>query len=281
MKYARLIITYIFWGLQNYCFCHEEKPEKALIEVCAFLPESPYAIDDWISYHRAIGIERFFCYYHPASYLPKNIREYKKQQWIEFIPWPKIDGEIQGLSVGKIAAYEHACKYVAKAKTKWLIYLDPHEYLVPTKTPLCDLLKKYADSSSLSIESAYYAHELNAATSCTKARLLCLPKQQEINPVAKVFFQPAFVTSSELTPYKHRFSSEKPHRHIEKNTLRVNTYLPKLRKNTYKRKTIFCDPGHLSLEEIKEGEQKGYTYIDATYAIDTHKKTPEKIIRTL
>lgn len=246
----------------------QKEPYK--LSICTFLPKTRYRLTEWLEYHKNLGVEHFFLYYSPASYLPKNdLAKYTDSGEVELFPWPEIPQKLSSLCVSKMSAYENACNYAAKEKTKWLIFMEPHEFLVPDCNSLLSILETHKNRPALVLSSCYYANISQNAVEMIQSKRLFSPDITEQRQVEKTIFQPKLIATSSLSPYKYAFRTEIKPKQIAKSALRVQSYLPSKRNKSPER-WFLCDPGEVSTKEIKQAADMGYGYIDCTYVIDEH-----------
>jgi hypothetical protein len=112
------------------------RPPTFLAVAAIFRNEAPY-LAEWVTFHRLMGVERFYLYDnlstdHWRSALEPELRS----GVVEVIPWPAEPGQF--------SAYED-CVERHRLDTRWIAFLDVDEFLFsPTRRPLPAVLSDYA-----------------------------------------------------------------------------------------------------------------------------------------
>ncbi|MEL7432105.1 MAG: glycosyltransferase family 92 protein [Chlamydiota bacterium] len=243
---------------------------KYKISACALLPKDTGQLDKWLSYHKTLGIDHFFLYYSKKSSVPYELlKKHLDSKEVDLIFWPQIDVSLGSFSVTKLSAYENACKYAAKDLTEWLIFLELDEYLVPSEDHLYDILERYQEHAAITLTSSYFIREHSYTKNITKSKRLFSPRKSLKSPVLKTIFKPACATTTTLSPYRNHFQNNEKPVSVSQESIRIHAY--KKRANVHpQRKSVFCDPGMVSLEDIKHAENMGYSCVDSTGIIDLY-----------
>jgi hypothetical protein len=115
---------------------------KPSVAVCAIFQNEARFLDEWISYHHAMGVDHFRLYNNASK------DDYAKvlQPWIargvvELVQWP-WQGKNEGAwgSI-QIAAYNDAVAYLKKRYT-WLVVIDTDEFIVTKKKSFTEYLSQ-------------------------------------------------------------------------------------------------------------------------------------------
>ncbi len=119
------------------------------LSLCAiFKDEAPY-LQEWIEYHRMLGVQHFWLYNNESSdHYEQILQSYIQEGIVEVIDWP---GTMDKKWTPQIKAYNDG---IARSKniTHWLAIIDVDEFIVPVyHDSIQDLLKNYPDAGGLQI----------------------------------------------------------------------------------------------------------------------------------
>jgi len=236
--------------------------DQYTFSICAIFKNEAKHLKEWIEYHLLIGVDHFFLYNVGSTddylktllpYIQKNI-----VTLINWYDWKKIREEnIYEWSLGvQIPAYENALKLFACNKTKWITFLDIHEFLVsPADDNICEILKQHEAYSGIILDCDCYDASRNKymlpprqllIQTVELTKLLLQNPQKE---VAKCIFKPDCCKGFTWPPYQCVFKNLQVPQRVKKSTLHINHYinrdgLPNFRG---KRERIFVD--HLSMTD--------------------------------
>jgi hypothetical protein len=103
--------------------------------------EAPY-LEEWLAYHRAIGVEHFFIYDNGSTdHLHRVIDPWVNHGLVTLVHWP--------LPGGQIDAYSHALRLYGPS-VEWLGFFDVDEFVVPLVDPdIPTLLARWSDASDV------------------------------------------------------------------------------------------------------------------------------------
>jgi len=118
-------IVNLWLGLQQ--VFHPSNPKSGKLAICAlFRDEAPY-LEEWIEYHRLVGVDHFFLYNHSSSDGFRDVlRPYVREGVVTLRdlsfpnPWERW----------QVKAYSHA-KERCIGRFKWLAAIDTDEFLCP------------------------------------------------------------------------------------------------------------------------------------------------------
>lgn len=116
------IIDSLFWFILI-CGRLRMKKKENYISLCAIFRDESVYLEEWLEYHRIIGIDKVYMYNNLSedNYLA-TLAPYVASGYVELIDWP-YEG-------GQMSAYED-CYQKARHKTNWLCFLDIDEFICP------------------------------------------------------------------------------------------------------------------------------------------------------
>lgn len=273
----------ILYLLFIFCFSLDAKPikkKKYNLSVCAIFRNESKNIREWIEYHRLIGVDHFYLYENGASdrYM-KVLRPYINRRIITLVPWPNIvdkkEGEalFQWVLSTQVPAYENALNLYAKVETKWIVFLDVDEFLVPIDdTSLPKLLESFDGHPGVVLSSEYFdasSAGLSPSRSLVieSVDLTKAPKVDILECVKKVIFKPDLCIGFSWPPYECVFeNNEKPHV-LEKSAVRINRYLNRNLRSLNFRRKLYVDNRKIKDSEIEELLNSGFDIEDQQRAI--------------
>jgi hypothetical protein len=243
--------------------------------ICALFKNESACLKEWIEYHRLIGVDHFYLYNNfSADNYKAVLRPYIKQNLVTLIEWPNLIPEnsdcLWSLST-QLTAYENALKWSAKAKTKWLVFLDVNEFLVsPRGEKISDILYQHEDSPGIILSVEYYdasyrnfpLHRLVIEASSITAP----PKQNIFRAVSKTILKPDLCTNFLWPPYKCVFKEDAKPVRISKHILRIQQYENRMRFPSIQeiKKTVPIDVTYMPEEMISSYLANGYELEDRT-----------------
>jgi hypothetical protein len=106
------------------------------LAVCAIYRDEALFLQEWIEFHRLVGVEKFFLYDNLSTDEHEEVlAPYLEEGIVEVTPWPDVPG--QG------SAYAD-CLERRRADARWMAFIDIDEYLFsPTLVPVPQVLKDY------------------------------------------------------------------------------------------------------------------------------------------
>ncbi len=253
------------------------------LSVCAIFKNEFLHLKEWIEYHRLVGVDHFYLYDTKSGdrYL-EILNPYIKRGIVTLINWHEYTGYQDENTVfiwsltTQVAAYENAVKVLAGKDTKWLVFLDVGEFLVPAQgCTLTDLLEKYDEYPGVTFATDFF--DASKLDKLGRKKLLIealelknAPKVNLEKQVTKTIFKPDLCRGFTWAPYKCRFKGEEKEVMLSKNELRINQYLNRNPGylNFGKRKNkLHIDNRMLSDEEVKQLLDEGYEIEDQERAI--------------
>lgn len=111
-----------------------QKRQEAKLAIVAIFRNEAADIEEWIDYHRLIGVERFFLYDNDSTDdTVDRLRRHVQAGVVEIMPWPHF----LAATNTQAAAYAHAIARLA-GRFQWLAMIDVDEFLVPTRGEALD-----------------------------------------------------------------------------------------------------------------------------------------------
>ncbi len=261
---------------------HSIEPKKYNLSVCAvFKNETPF-LKEWLEYHLEVGVEHFYLYDNGSTDRYMDVlRPYIRKKVVTLIHWPDLLNEtdedhtfLWALST-QISAYENAARVRSTRETKWLIFIDVNEFLVPAgANKLSEVLEKYRDYPGITMPTDFFDA---SKTDALPPRKLVVETVEltapELNPpkeVAKTIFKPDLCNGFCWPPYQCCFKDQQKAVPLKRDELRINRYV-----NRYKgylhvgklKERLAVDNRMLSEEEMAELLEEGYEIEDQDRSI--------------
>ena len=256
-------------------------PKKYNLSICAiFKNESPY-LTEWIEYHRLTGVDHFYLYNNGSLDTFKRVlRPYIAENLVTLIHWPDLtsssndEQHIWPLST-QVTAYENAIKWVAAKETKWLLFLDIDEFLVPlTSDKITETLEQYGEYPGIVISTEFFDAAKKGSLPQRKLVIESLeitaPFKQDIyRAVEKTILKPDQCSAFMWPPYKCTFKDNRESIKISKTELRINRYRDRLRFQDIEKvaKVLHFNQADFPQNEINELLKLGYEIEDQERAI--------------
>lgn len=113
-------------------------------------------IEEWLAYHRLLGVDYFFLYDDDPAIPLKNITS-MQDQYVKIIPWHKQHFNLSGRN-RQTKAYKHAVANYCK-EFEWVLFIDIDEFLVLKNVDsLKEFLKQFSDVDSISFNWHVFGH---------------------------------------------------------------------------------------------------------------------------
>ena len=106
----------------NYLF-NRRLEKKYDVSICAIFKDEAIYFEEWIEYHKLLGIDHFFLYNNFSSdNFNEILKPYIDSELVTLIDWP--------VKYGQGKAYEH-CYFNYHDCTNWIAFLDIDEFICP------------------------------------------------------------------------------------------------------------------------------------------------------
>lgn len=211
--------------------------KKYNLSICAIFKNEANYLKEWIEYHRLVGVDHFYLYNNGSTDNFKNVlNPYIKKGHVTLINWPDClthqDEENVFIRVlgTQIPAYENAAKFRTVKETKWLVFADINEFLVPSNTSkLTEVLERYREYPGVTLMCDYF--DASKVDTLPKRKLLIetlelthAPKQNLQKQVKKTIFKPDLCEGFTWPPYACIFKNHQSAVTVGKQELRINYY---------------------------------------------------------
>jgi hypothetical protein len=212
------------------------------LSVCAIFKEEGRYLKEWIEYHRLVGVDHFYLYSNNSKdHFRRVLTPYIKEGVVTLIHWPDCLGEIgekemfQWALSTQASAYENAIWARGIKETKWLVFVDVNEFLVPSKqNNLAELLKKYEDYPAVTFSSTFF--DASRVNVIPRRRLVIetleLTHGLNQNPqkaVTKTIFRPDQCKGFTWPPYECLFQSDVASLKLNREEVCINHYVNRQR----------------------------------------------------
>lgn len=137
--YTKIIVLFLldyYYAIILKCYNNKSKPKANTISICAIFKNEGHNIQEWIEYHRIVGVDHFYMYnnFSNDNYL-EVLAPFIKEGIVTFIDWP--------VEYGQFPAYEHFYENY-RNETNWVSFLDLDEFVTPIyEKTISDWLLKY------------------------------------------------------------------------------------------------------------------------------------------
>ena len=253
--------------------------KKYTLAICAVFKNEEKSLREWIEYHQLIGVDHFYLY--NVASKDKSLRilaPYISQGLVTLINWYDLPNQQQDDTTWSLAleipAYQHAIKYKAIQDSKWIIFLDTHEFLVPQGNKIIDVLEKYKECSGIVLKRDYFdASKANFPESKLVIQAVTLSEttgQSHERSVEKTILKPEDCEAFSWPPFKCKFKAGGLVREATRSELRVNRYVQRSFSDSLFRKTknkLYIDANTCSEGEVRELLNLGYEIEDQERAI--------------
>jgi hypothetical protein len=277
-----LIIQVLTTSLHAKPISTQAVAEKYNLSICAIFKNEAFFLKEWIEYHRLVGVDHFYLYDNGSKDRFMDVLNfYIKKGVVTLISWPDLlneraenHDEMWALST-QTAAYENAARIRAVNETKWLVFVDVNEFLIPGKAnKLTDILEKYQDCAAVKISSdffdASYVDTIPRRKLVVESVELTAPELNPPKEVAKAIFKPVLCKGFTWPPYKCHFKGPQKTVKLKKSELSINRYINRFRGFfvfAKRKEKLNVDSRMLTEEERAELLNEGYEIEDKEYAI--------------
>ena len=130
--------------------------ERALVRtphhelaVCAIFREEAPFFDEWLSFHRGIGVTHFYLYNNFSTDEFRTVlAPWIARGLVTLHDWPR--------PVGQVSAYRHCVRHYRRA-ARWIAFLDLDEFLYSTETiDIRPILREYTHCPGLIVHGLFF-----------------------------------------------------------------------------------------------------------------------------
>ncbi len=242
------LLFFILTSLPASFFADEQPSQdgqkKYTLSICGIFRNEARYLKEWIEYHLLVGVDHFYLYNNKSiDYYRRTLQPYIQAGIVTFVNWPdclteweeSADRDHWALST-QLPAYEHAIKLKAALESKWLVFVDIDEFLVPyEKTTLVEQLQPYDEYAAVTLSRVYY--DASKIDTMPKRRLVIesteLTRGEENlhRSVSKTIFKPDRAVGFTWPPYRPRFEGESDKEiELKSHDIRVNRYTHRYQK---------------------------------------------------
>ena len=135
--------------LKRFLKKHDHVTPKYYLTVCAIAKnEGPY-FEEWIEWHRSLGVEKFYIYDNESTDNTKEIlTPYIETGLVEYNFWPGMKQQLP--------AYDD-CLEKHRIDARWIAVIDLDEFIKPIKDKtITEFLKRFEDFSAVEINWLVY-----------------------------------------------------------------------------------------------------------------------------
>lgn len=268
--------------LANVTFGETSETKKYNLSICAFFKNEAKYLKEWIEFHQLVGVDHFYLYDIESkdAYMPV-LRPFIKKGIISLKRWPNLSGvksnNPAAWAIGtQIPVYENAIKLTAANETKWLVFVDTDEFLIPPfATKLTDILEQYKDHCAVILTEDYFDASQNGQSLERRLMIETVervkpPQKNLLRSMEKMIFKPDLCKGYYWPPYICRFKDEETAIKLDRKTIRINHYMNRGPRylTSEKRKEIvrIADQPH-SEEELNRLLDAGYEVEDPEKAM--------------
>lgn len=121
------------------------KGDQGYLAICAILKNEAINILEWIAYHRAIGVEKFYLYDNNSTdHVQYLLASLIREGIVDLIPWP--------INPGQVEAYDDFADRHRHGWT-WAAFIDLDEFVNPFgRESLVEWLEGFTDASAIAIQ---------------------------------------------------------------------------------------------------------------------------------
>lgn len=252
--------------------------KKYNLSICAIFKNEARYLKEWIEYHRLVGVDHFYLYNNNSTdHFRRILEPYIKKGVVTIVQWPDCLGPLEENEMYKwalstqIPAYENAIHYKAGKETKWLVFVDIDEFLVPfEKNTLTEQLQPYEEYASVTLSRIFY--DASKTNTIPRRRLVIealeLTNADE-NPqkaVSKTIFKPEECAAFACAPY--RVVMRNPEKTIEliHHDIRINRYAHRYCEGKLflgkQKDTLHVDNRFIPASQMSELLEEGYEIED-------------------
>lgn len=278
MKKVYLFLTMML--VTGYCNANSKKYQ---ISVCSFFKNESMYLQEWIEYHRMIGVDHFYLYNNNSDDTSLQVlNPYVKMGVVTIVRWPSLIPEYLCENLTHFAlstlvsAYENAAKYKAYLETEWLCFLGVDEFIVPMNSDnLKKIIKDNEDCGAIefSLVECFRACNVSEGIASRFVTESCV-RVEENTPIeidiSKMLFKPECYTYFKWPPYQCQFKEGTKIKNGKLSGIQVNKYTQRMKgkwKFFPRKKRLNCKSCSIPESELKSWLQNGYEIEDHEHRI--------------
>jgi len=230
-----IIITLVFFFSGVLEAKGHPKNKKYNISICSIFKNEAKYLKEWIEFHRLVGVDHFYLYNIESTDRYRDVlKNYIREGVVTLIHWPDLSknqsDEIWALGM-QIPAYENAVKYTAIKDTKWLVFVDIDEFLLPIDgNNLSEVVEKYKDYPGILLSRIFF--DASRVDTLPRRNLVIEsiemtspPKQNSFKFIEKMLFKPELCSYFTWPPYTFAFQNDQAPVKLNKWEMRINRYI--------------------------------------------------------
>ncbi len=262
-----ILFLFSFFVFPGFFYASElfrfENSRKHNLSICAIFKNEAKYLKEWIEYHQLVGVDHFYLYNNNSTdRFASVLKPYIKKKIVTLINWPDCLSEedqnsfIWALST-QVSAYENAVRYRAVNETKWMVFVDVDEYLIPTEAnSLPEILGKYNEYPAVTLSRVFF--DASNIDVVPKRKLLIetvemigSPPQNLSRSVEKTIFKPNLCQEVTWPPYKFIFKDDQKPVVLTQHDIRINRYVDRYLGYRGKQRTKFPMDHRVLVEKEK------------------------------
>ena len=138
--------------------------KKYYLSICAIFRDEVHYLDEWIQFHKSMGVEHFFLYDHNSTDDPlQRLAPYINAGTVTVLDWP-----VEPYWKAQPMAYQH-CLDNFRQTSRWIAVIDLDEFLFSPNGKLSDILKNYEAYCGVVVHWQCYGssgHRKRPSTGC-------------------------------------------------------------------------------------------------------------------
>jgi len=171
--------------------------------ICAIVRDEENYLDEWVRYHRAVGVERFHIFDNQSKVpVVETLKEFVDSGLVKVTP-------VQGFPV-QLPVYSHFIKE-EKSAAKWVAFIDVDEFIVPVRhADVKHFIRPYERFAGVGVNWMTYGssgHRTPPKGLVIENYLRRADKSAPENQHIKSIVQPEFVEDAEYTPHHFRYKA--------------------------------------------------------------------------
>ena len=202
IQHLRYSILKVLWRRQSTSLLVDTSgPPACDLAVCAIFKDEATHLQEWIEFHRLVGVEKFFLYNNISSDCYRSVlAPYLRSGLVELCDWK--------MRPGQMSAYNH-CLIRNGSRAHWIAFIDLDEFLFPVQSDdLRDVLHDYEAFAGVAVHWVFFGSSghINQPQGLVIENFV--QSRGQPNPHVKLIVQPP-QTKWMSTPHEGLFWNEK------------------------------------------------------------------------